>query len=33
MALRLIFEIHIAQRLSITGPHDKAANLFFDMPG
>jgi hypothetical protein len=28
----LISEINIAQRLSITVPHDKAAVLFFDRP-
>jgi hypothetical protein len=33
MALGRIFEIDVAQRLSIAGPHDKAANLFFDIPG
>ena len=33
MALGLIFEIDVAQRLSIIVPHDKAAVLFFDTPG
>jgi hypothetical protein len=33
MALGLIFEIDVAQRQSITVPHDKAAILFFDTPG
>jgi hypothetical protein len=33
MALGLILEIDIAQRLSITVPHDKGAILFFDTPG
>jgi hypothetical protein len=33
MLLGLIFEIDIAQRLSIIVPHDKAAALFFDTPG
>jgi hypothetical protein len=33
MALGLIFEIDVAQHLSITIPHDKATILFFDTPG
>jgi hypothetical protein len=33
MALGLIFETDVAQRLSIIVTHDKAAVLFFDTPG
>jgi hypothetical protein len=33
MALGLISEIDVAQRLSIAVPHNKAAILFFDKPG
>jgi hypothetical protein len=33
MALGLIFEIDVTQRLSIIVPHHKAAVLFFDTPG
>jgi hypothetical protein len=32
MALGLIFEIDVAQRLSIIVTHDKAAVFFFDTP-